>query len=358
MSGEPYKAKLTTMLQSNDRPHLIYTWGGGVMFAQADAGLLQDISAPMRGAWADSLSPAALDALTYKGRVYGAPTHMTQVALFYNRRLLNKAEVDPALLATWDGLLEATKRLKAAGIQPFTVGGSDKWPLNMFWSGLALRIGGRDGFMQAFERRGPGFAGPDFLRASEMFKQLIDLQPFQRGFLGDTAPVAAGQFGDDKAALQVMGNWFYNIQRTQSVSRRGVSDEDLGLLPFPSVPNGKGDPTDVVGGINGFLVTRAAPPEAIDFLRFYTSTEIQREAADRGFFIPAAKGAGEALRSPIFRQVSDNLQRAHYVQNFYDQMMGPAVGRVINDTSADLAGGRITPREVGKQIQDAWDLER
>lgn len=358
MSGEPYKAKLTTMLQSADRPHLIYTWGGGVLFAQARAGLLQDITAKVQGPWASELNPAALDAMSYQGKIYGAPTHLTQVVLWYNRRLLKQANVDVSELATWDGMLGAVKKLQAANIQPFTAGGSDKWPLNMFWSGLALRIGGREAFEAAMNRGGPGFDGPTFQRASEMFKQLVDLNPFQRGFLADTAPKAAGQFGDGKAALHLMGNWFYNVQKSQSGNQQGVPDEDLGFVPFPQVSGGKGDPSDVVGGINGFLVTRGSPPEAADFLRFYTGTEVQREAAQRGFTIPAAKGTAEQLQNPFFRQVAANLQGAHYVQNFYDQMLGPSVGRVVNDTSADLATGRTTPKQVGQQIQEAWELEQ
>jgi hypothetical protein len=31
---------------------------------------------------------------------------------------------------------------------------------------------------------------------------------------------------------------------------------------------------------------------------------------------------------------------------------------VANDTSADLAAGRMTPKQVGVAIQEAWDLER
>ncbi len=358
MAGEPYKAKLTTMLQSADRPHLIYTWGGGVLFAQADAGLLQDITVPMKGAWGDSFSPAALDAMTYKGRVYGAPIQFTRVVLWYNKALMAKGGVDPAGIKTWDDLLAATSKLKAAGIQPFTVGGADKWPLNMFWASLALRIGGKQAFTDAMNRTGAGFDGPAYLQASERFKQLIDLDPFQKGFLGDTFPQAGGQFGDGKSAMQLMGNWLYSVQRSQSANQKGLSDAELGWLPFPAVPGGKGDPSDVLGGINGFLVTKGAPPEAVAFLRYYTSAEVQRDAAGRGFFIPVAKGAGEALQNPFFRDMAAGLETANYVQNFYDQMLGLSTGRVVNDTSADLAAGRMTPRQVGQAIQDAWDLER
>ena len=64
LENEAYKAKLTTLLQSSDKPHIIYSWGGGVMQSQVRAGVLQDIDAPMKGAWADSLSAGAVDAVS------------------------------------------------------------------------------------------------------------------------------------------------------------------------------------------------------------------------------------------------------------------------------------------------------
>src|SRR5271165_3471607 len=45
LENEAFKAKLPTMLQSNDsRPDLFYSWAGGVMQAQEKAGFLKDIS--------------------------------------------------------------------------------------------------------------------------------------------------------------------------------------------------------------------------------------------------------------------------------------------------------------------------
>lgn len=34
LENEAYKAKLPTILQSKDRPHIIYSWAGGVLKAQ------------------------------------------------------------------------------------------------------------------------------------------------------------------------------------------------------------------------------------------------------------------------------------------------------------------------------------
>jgi len=148
------------------------------------------------------------------------------------------------------------------------------------------------------------------------------------------------------------------VQKTQSTSQKGVPDDDLGWAPFPQVEGGKGNPADVIGGVNGYLVTKSAPKEAVDFLRYYTSTEVQRDAARHGFYITVAKGADSDIQNPIMRQLAGALQAAAYVQNFYDQMLGPNTGRVVNDATTDLVSGRAKPADVGKQVQDAWDLDR
>ena len=125
----------------------------------------------------------------------------SQVGFFYNKELMAKAGVDGAKIKTWDDLLGAVKKLKAAGITPLMVGGADKWPLHFYWTYLAVRIGGKPAFDAALRGENGGFAGETFVKAGELFKQLVDLQPFQNGFLGFKNPQAVGAFGDGKAAM-------------------------------------------------------------------------------------------------------------------------------------------------------------
>ena len=54
------------------------------------------------------------------------------------------------------------------------------------------------------------------------------------------------------------------------------------------------------------------------------------------------------------RRSPQNLAKSNYHQNFYDQSLGPSVGRVVNDVTAEIAGGSMTPQEAAKAIQDAW----
>src|SRR5258705_2191620 len=78
LENEAYKAKLPTILQSKDRPHIIYSWAGGVMKTQIEAGVLQDIAPQLKG-YSDQLAPAAVAAFTLDGKTYGVPMALSQV---------------------------------------------------------------------------------------------------------------------------------------------------------------------------------------------------------------------------------------------------------------------------------------
>src|ERR1051325_8047962 len=72
LENEAYKAKLPTILQSKERPHIIYSWAGGVLKAQVEAGVIEDISGQVKG-YSDQIAPAAMSAFTLGGQVYGLP---------------------------------------------------------------------------------------------------------------------------------------------------------------------------------------------------------------------------------------------------------------------------------------------
>src|SRR6185436_6806029 len=289
LENEAYKAKLPTILQSKDRPHVIYSWAGGVLKAQIEAGVLEDITDQVKG-YSDTITPAALAAFTQNGRVYGLPIALSQVGFLYNKELVAKANVDPARIKTWGDLLAAVKALKAAGVTPIVVGGADKWPLHFYWTHLAVRIGGKAAFDAALRGENGGFEGETFQKSGELFKQLVDLQPFQNGFLGFKNPQAVGYFGDGKAAMTLAISTVYHLQRALAADKVGLSEDKIGWFDFPVVAGGKGAPTDTLGGITGWLITKGSPKEAVDFLKYFVSRDVQTRLAGGNFIVPVVKG--------------------------------------------------------------------
>lgn len=355
LENEAFKTKLTTLLQSEDRPHIFYSWGGGVLQAQIEAGVLRDVTDHMRGDWEAGLSPAAVNAFSYDGDVYGAPMLVSQVGFWYNKDLFAQAGLDADAIVEWDDLLAAVQTLKDAGITPIAAGGADKWPLHFYYTLLAIRLGGAEGFAAAMAGENGGFESDVYVRSGELYLQLTEMEPFQRGYLAAKYQEAAGVFGNGDAAMHLMGNWDYNTMKTNSVSGEGIPDDRLGWFDFPQIPDQAGRPTDTLGGINGWIFSAGAPDEAVDFMRVFLSQENQRMMGREGFFIPVAKGASSDIQNPFFKAVADNITASQYHQIFYDQMLGPDVGRVVNDVSQDLASGVVTPEEAAEQIQQAYE---
>jgi raffinose/stachyose/melibiose transport system substrate-binding protein len=56
----------------------------------------------------------------------------------------------------------------------------------------------------------------------------------------------------------------------------------------------------------------------------------------------------------LIRNIAQNLAKSKYHQNFYDQSLGPSVGRVVNDVTAEIAGASMTPDAAAKAIQAAY----
>jgi raffinose/stachyose/melibiose transport system substrate-binding protein len=355
LENEAYKAKLPTLLQSEEKPHIIYSWGGGVMRAQDEAGYLEDLSAA-RADLEKNIYAAALDAYSIDGRQVGIPYDFSQVALFYNKALMEQGGVDPASLETWDGFLAGVKKLKDAGITPIVMGAGEKWPMHFYWSYLVMRLGGADVLANAQAGVDGGFENPVFIEAGKKLQELSALEPYQDGWLGTLFPASGGMFGDGKGAIDLMGNWLLGTQRENAADGEGLSMEEIGFVNFPSIPGGKGNASDTLGGIGGFLITKGSPPEALEFMKFFTAPEQQMEAAAKGFYVPAVKGTDAAITNPLIAAVSRNVAAAPWHQLFFDQDLGPSVGRVVNDISVAIAAGEMTPEEGAAAVQEAWEL--
>lgn len=357
LENEAFKAKLTTLLQSDQAPDIFFSWGGGVMDAQVEAGVVRPIGDVVDQATLDEIGTAGVSAFTRNGELYGIARDVGEVVLWYNKELFAQADLDPASLETWDGFLAGVEKLKEAGITPLALGGKDKWPAHFWWSKLIVRLAGEDEF-NAAATGDASFTDAPFVEAAQYLYDLGQLQPFQQGFEAATYGDASGYFGDGKAAMHLMGDWDYSVMKDNSADKAGIPDESLGILPFPKVEGGAGDPSDTLGGLSGWLFSKNASDEAVKFVEWFNSAEVQKDFANASFYIPIAAGAADGMTNPYKKMVAEDINQAHWHALFFDQALGPDVGGVINDLSIELAAGSISPDEAAEELQDAAESAR
>ena len=359
LENEAFKAKLPTLLQSNERPHIFYSWGGGVLKEQSTTGAIMDLTEVMDadgGAWRNSFSQGIFSGLVFNDRVWAVPYKTGSMALFYNKEQFAKAGVDAEAIKTWNDLLAGVTKLKEAGLTPIACGGGDKWPIHHWYGYLAMRNAGQAAFNAAKAGEGEGFAAEPFVKAGENLRQLGELEPCQPGFLAAKWPEALGTFADGKAAMILGFEGTYQNQKTNAADDVGIVPENLGRLAFPMVEGGAGDPGDTLGRLNGWAVSAGAPPEALEFIRFFNNLENQTYLASQGLIVPVAVGADAALTDELMRASAQQVAAAGWHQNFLDQDLGPSVGRVVNDVSVEMFVGNMTPAEGAQAIQDEASL--
>ncbi|MET8087388.1 extracellular solute-binding protein [Micromonospora sp. NPDC005194] len=348
LENEAFKAKLTTATQAGDPPDLFQSWGGGVLKQQVDAGLVKDLTDDVKDL-VSGILPAAMQPYTIDGKIYGIPFDIGMVGFWYNKDLFARAGItEPP--TTWTGVLDAVRKLKTAGITPVAIAGKDKWPAHFYWSYLAMRIGGVGALQKAVDDK--NFDTPDLVAAGERLKELVDLQPFQKGFLGAEYGSPDGQaatMGNGGAAMELMGQWAPAVQASSSTSKKGLGDK-LGFFPFPAVDGGKGTATEVFGGGNGFAVGKDAPAATIDFLKFLLSVDNQRRSAKTGAVLPTVKDATDAITDANNKVVAETLAKNTGFQLYLDQAYAPALGQQINDSVAEIIAGKKQPAAILKDI--------
>jgi raffinose/stachyose/melibiose transport system substrate-binding protein len=361
LENEAFKAKLPTLLQSNDVPDFFYSWGGGVLKQQSETGALQDLTPALDadgGKLRAQFTPAAVNGVSFDSKTWAIPYKVGLVSFFYNKALFAKAGVKAEDIKSWADFLETVKKIKAAGIVPIAGGGGEKWPIHFYWSYLVMREGGQKVFEAAKKGEGEGFLDPAIIKAGDDLIQLGKLEPFQPGYLGSTWPQALGVFGDAKAAI-ILG--FENTeanQRKNAGDGKGLDPANIGRFAFPAVEGGAGKPTDTLGGLNGWAVTQKASKEAIDFLAFLTNADNERAMAKAGMLLPVAVGAADGVTNPLLADSAKQLAASTWHQNYFDQDLGAAVGRVVNDAAVEIVSGQMSSKDGAQMIQDAFALEQ
>ncbi|MDX2591247.1 extracellular solute-binding protein [Streptomyces sp. WI03-4A] len=345
LENDAYKSKMTALTASGKLPDVFHTWGGGVLRQQVDAGLVEDLTGATKP-WADALLPVAGQPYLLDGKVYGIPFDIGMIGFWYNKSLFRKAGITTPP-TTWSGFLDAVRKLRSAGITPLALAGKEKWPGMYYWAYLAMRTAGVDALRKAGDSK--DFTGPGFVAAGQHLKELVDLGPFQKGFLGAAYSTPTGQaatVGNGKAAMELMGQWAPVVEADAG---KGLG-ADLGFFPFPEVEGGNGKITEVFGGGGGHALRKGAPQAAVDFLKFFAAETTDRELVRKTGVLPVVPAAESVLTDPNLKAVQTQLKAATGFQLYLDQAYAPAVGQEVNDSVAALIAGSRSPAQVTQSI--------
>lgn len=284
MEGEAYKTKIKTVISSNSLPDVFTYWVGEQFETLVSSGNVMDLSTMYEEdtEFTDTFVEGALDEVTYNGKIYGAPTDITCMTVWYNKKIFEENNV--SVPKTYEELKEVIAKLEKNGVTPIVVGGKDRWPFLGWFSYLAQRIGGVELYNEVCQGN-KDFTEDAFVKAGEELKALSQ-HGFINGSLSIDSATSESLFAAGEAAMLVSGSW-----SVTTITSNEKTADDFSFFPFPAVTGGKEEEAGYLyGGVANTLAVsnNTEHKEAAQkFLKFYLSEDEQTKNVERtGTFSP------------------------------------------------------------------------
>ncbi|WP_248923921.1 ABC transporter substrate-binding protein [Paenibacillus hamazuiensis] len=233
VSTDQQKSKLKTQAAANNIPDLTVVNPRAQMKPYTDAGLLAPLD-DLMPELKDTFLPGVLDYYKMDNKLYALPMQNNIGLFYYNKKLFEQAGVQPP--ATYEELIEISKKLKSAGTIPIVVGEKDAWTGALFLTSLLTRVHGV-GFLDKVATGEKKFTDPEFVQALDKLQELVQAGAFQDGATSMDNNTAKSLFKSSKAAM------IYNTTYAAGEISAAFPGGEIGVFKFPTVA-GKGNPNE------------------------------------------------------------------------------------------------------------------
>jgi arabinogalactan oligomer/maltooligosaccharide transport system substrate-binding protein len=276
--------------------------------------------------------PTTLQAMTYRGSVYGLPLNYKSITLIYNKKLVKQPP------KTTEELVALAKRLGPPGSGRFGLA----YSYADFYYHAALQNGFGGGVFG--EGGKPTLDRPENVKALELLLRWI-----QKDRILPKDPSTAlitALFNEGKAAMVFNGPWFLG-----EISK----DVDYGLALLPGITEAGGQPMRPWITVEGVYV--AAPSQhkeaAYDLAKFLTGAEAAKIMAVEGRQSPANKAVYEdpaVGKDPILKALKDQVDVAVPMPNVPEMTMVWSPATTAMNTATR---GSATPKVALERAQAA-----
>ena len=343
IQNEDLDGKLQTALNSNSAPDIFLQRGGGKMQAMVTAGQVQALN--LTATDKANVGAAALAAESIDGTVYAIPMDTQPEGFYYSKDLFQQAGIT-ATPTTIEELQADVAKLKAINVAPIAVGAKDAWPAAHWYYNFALRECSQATMTST--AKSLKFTDPCWTKAGDDVAAFLKTDPFQKGFLTTSAQQGAGSsaglLANHKAGMELMGNWDPGVITSLTPDQKPLPD--LGWFPFPAVAGGQGDPTAIMGGADGYSVSKKAPKEAFEFLEFLATKDEQESYAKAFDAIPVNPAAQSVVTDPYNVSTLQAFNKAAYSMQYLDTQFGQNIGNAMNTAVVNLMAGQGTAAAI------------
>lgn len=337
---EEYYPKLNALVASNETPDVFIVSPGPNLTDYVDPGVAAPLDAYLADGWKDSFtSDAVFSQMTYDGKIYAVPLNIAAACAFYNTEMFEKAGAK--VPKTWDEMLDACKKLEAAGYTPVTISAGTAWCLSMV-AGYLCEMEGVN-----LAALADGSASWEDGKLESAASKLVELSKyFQKTAAGDTNDVATANFYSEEAAILIQGSWAIG----QINGENPDFESKCGVFQFPGVER-------VIAKSDSLAMSSSTkyPEACAALMKYFTDETAQRYTAEVGGKIPVTSVEYDAEKAPAqLAYVMDVFSGAKGTFGFYNESM-PSVetGAHFDDDMVAVFLGDMTPKEAAADME-SW----
>ena len=341
VQNEDLDGKLQTAMNGGTPPDVFLQRGGGKLADMVNAGFVAEVKSKPA-----DIPDGAFAAYTLGGKTYGLPMSLLPGGFFYAKDLFTAAGITTPP-KTLDELNQAVTKLKATNVAPIALGAQDAWPAAHWFYWFSLRECTQDALEKAATTA--NLSDPCFLKAGTDLQTFAATKPFNDGFLTTSAQKGAGSsaglVANHKAAMELMGAWDPGVIGGLTPDQKNLPDLDF--FPFISVPGGAGDPSAMMGGVDGFSCSSKAPqPTCTNFLNYLASADVQSAYATANTSIPVNSKSAASVTDPILKSILGYYSNAKYVSLWLDTRLGQNIGNALNTGVVNMLAGNGSPQGI------------
>jgi len=316
---------------------VVMTWAGwSAEFGQA--GWLQELDAS--AVPADLIQPA-LDAVSWKGKVYGLPKFSSVQTMFWNKSLFQSAGLDPETgPQTWDEFVTTAKALTTGGRYGYTCDmGNAAGAYQNFLRVLLLN--GGDMYDADYKPTFNSEAGVQAL------SNLVDLLQVHK--VMDPASLQISNASDladlfAKGSTGIVFNWpFQYATATAGGSALNASTVGNGLIPGMAVRSAS------IDGSEGFAISRFSKNKeaALAWLQFVTGAPVQQQIVQEEGWFPVTTSVLTDPASLAALPVLDTYQQStDYVTKRWGTPWSSELDQLMSVQIIDAMNRKSTPKEA------------
>jgi raffinose/stachyose/melibiose transport system substrate-binding protein len=342
--NDSYKEKIRVLVSSDKLPDVFTSWSDSfaLNLVSSDRIMPLDDILAEDPEWAGKFIESQFNGFTFDDVTYGVPFTIDGKAFFYNKEVF--AEHGIEVPQTYDEFIEVLKKLKDAGYEsPLVEGLTNAWAISHYMGTIFQRVLDPGVTAVDYQDTTGEFTDPGYIQGLEVFEELTK-------YMGDVSTAI-----DHEAARNMFGNGEAPIVYMQFAEIMMVEDigkVDFGFFNFPEITGGKGDPGALTGAPEGWMLSKNAPPEAVDFLKFLTSEETAFEFTKEAGQLNAIKGAvTEENASPASLEAYNLVLEATAPTPWFDNAVNINIADIFMRGGQSLATGQISPEDIMKEVQ-------